>query len=118
MGYAVDFYNGYYKNDLNIAIADTSIERDNINSGYVYSNIDNVHQNPILQILFVIGNIKATTLASNTMITVIFYCNKSRLVLLNDWKNPHYFTAAFFYLFLFRNKRYLKQWKRPISLEA
>lgn len=46
MGYAIDLYDSNYENDLNAAIINTGIERDNINNGCIYSNIDNIRQNP------------------------------------------------------------------------
>lgn len=48
IGYKVDFCDGNYENDLNFTIADKGIEGNNINSGCVYRNIDNIRQNPIL----------------------------------------------------------------------
>ena len=45
MGYTVDLCDSNYENNFDIAIADISIERDNINSGCVYSDINNIQQN-------------------------------------------------------------------------
>lgn len=39
-GYATDLNNGNFENDLNAAIAGTDIEANHINSGYIYSDID------------------------------------------------------------------------------
>lgn len=104
MCYAVDLCDSNYENDFDITIENTSIERDNINSGCVYSNINNLRENLTLQFLFAIGNMKATAFALNITTTIISYCNKSPLIPLNDWEDPYYFTAAFFYLFLFENR--------------
>lgn len=84
VSYVVDLCDSNNENNLDVAIADTGIEEDNINSGCVYSNINNLWQNLTLQLLFAIGNIKTTALASDITTTVISYCNKGRLVPLND----------------------------------
>ena len=39
-GYATNFNNSNFENDLDATIAGTGIEGDHINSGYIYSNID------------------------------------------------------------------------------
>ncbi len=39
-GYATDLNDGNFENDLDAAIAGTGIEGDHINSGCVYSDID------------------------------------------------------------------------------
>lgn len=119
MGYAADFSDGNYENDFDIAIADISIERDHIHNGCVYSNINNRRQNPTLQLLSAIGNIKAIASAPDTSTsTIVSYHNKGRLVPLNNWENPHYFTIAFLYLFPFKSEGYLEQRKQPMSIEA
>lgn len=41
VGYVVDLYNSNYKNNFDAAIVDTGIEGNNINSGCIYSNINN-----------------------------------------------------------------------------
>ncbi len=56
-GYATDLNDANFENDLDVAIASTGIEEDHINSGCVYSDIDNQRQNPTLQLLFTIANI-------------------------------------------------------------
>ena len=108
VSYAIYFSDGNYESDLDATITDTSIEEDNINSSCIYSNIDNVRQNLTFWLLSTIGNIKAPALALDTMTIIISYYNKGWLVLLNDWKDSHYFTAAFLCLFLFRNGDHLK----------
>lgn len=40
-GYVIEVCNSNYKNNFATAIVSTSIKRDHINSGCVYSNIDN-----------------------------------------------------------------------------
>lgn len=84
MGYTYDFCDSNYKNDLDATIVYIRIEGDNINSSCIYSNIYNRWQNLTLQLLSAIGNIKATILALEITIIVIFYCNKDWFVLLND----------------------------------
>lgn len=46
--YATDLNDDNFGNDFNTAIASTSIKRNYINSGCVYSNIDNKRQNSTL----------------------------------------------------------------------
>lgn len=119
VSYAIDLCDGNYENDLDAAIADTGIKGDHIHSGCVYSDIDDGRQNPTLRLLSAIGNIKATTLALDTSTTkIVTYRNKGRLIPLNDWEDPHYFTDAFPCLFPFGSGGHLKQRKRPMSLEA
>lgn len=84
-GYATDFCNSNFENNLDAAMISISIKRDYINSGCIYSNINNKQQNPILQFLFAINNIKDIAFILNPPISIIvFYCNKSQLFLLND----------------------------------
>ena len=118
-GYATDLNDGNFENDLHTAIAGISIKEDHINIGYVYSDIDNQRQNPTLQLLSAVVNIKPTVSITNQPIsTTISYCSIGQLIPLNNWENPHYFTSAFPCLFLFRTRGYLEQQKKPMSLEA
>lgn len=73
MYYTVNFCDGNYTNDLNIAIVDKSITKNNINGSYVYSNIDNTLQNLTLQLLFAIKNIKTLILILNILTIIILY---------------------------------------------
>ena len=70
VSYVVDLCGGNYKNNLNTAIVDISIENDHIYSSSIYSNINNGRQNPILQILSTIKNIKTLALALDTLKTI------------------------------------------------
>lgn len=84
-GYATDFCNSNFENNFNAVIAGISIEKDYINSSCIYNNIDNRRQNSTLQFLSTIGNIKATTSNSDPpILTIVFYCNKNLLILLNN----------------------------------
>ncbi len=47
-GYATDLNDSNFENDLNATIVSTGIEGDHINSGYVYSDIDDQWQNTTL----------------------------------------------------------------------
>ena len=58
--YATDLNDSNFENGLDAVIAGTGIERDHINIGCVYSDIDNQHQNLTLQLLSAIANIKPT----------------------------------------------------------
>lgn len=73
MHYAVNFCDGNYTNDLNIAIVDKSITKNNIHGSYVYSNIDNTLQNLTLRLLFAIKNIKTLILILNISTIIILY---------------------------------------------
>lgn len=63
--YATDLNDGNYENNFNTVIASTSIKEDHINSGYIYSDINNEWQNPTLCLLFVVVNIKLTVSTSD-----------------------------------------------------
>ena len=118
-GYLTDLCDGNSENNLDAAIASTGIERDHINSGCVYSNINDKRQNPILRHLSAVGNIKAIAFTSDPPTsTIVFYYNRSPLVPLNDWEDPHFFTASFPCLFPFGIGGHLEQRKGPISLEV
>ena len=54
-----------HENYLHATIADTKIERDHTYNSYIYNDINDRRQNPTLQLLSAIGNIKATDLSSN-----------------------------------------------------
>ncbi len=58
-GYATVLNNGNFENDLDTAIGGTGIQGDHINSGCVYSDIDDQRQNPTLRLLSVVANIQA-----------------------------------------------------------
>ncbi len=58
-GYVTDLCDGNFENNLDATIASAGIEGDHINSGCIYSDIDNGRQNPTLCLLSAIGNIKA-----------------------------------------------------------
>lgn len=59
----------------------TGIESNHINNSCVYSNIDNEQQNPILWLLFIIANIKASASTSNLSLFKIFsYQNRGQFV--------------------------------------
>lgn len=108
-GYATDLNNGNFENDFNVAIAGTDIEKNYINSGYIYSNINDQQQNPTLQLLSTVTNIKSTVSITNQLTsTTIFYYSNGQLILLSNQENPYYFTFAFPYLFLFRTGGYLE----------
>ncbi len=118
-GYATDLNDSNFENDLDTAIAGTSIEEDHINSNYIYSNIDDQRQNSTLRLLSAIANIQAiVSTTDQPTSTTILYCSSGQLVLLNDWEDPHYFTFAFPNLFPFGTGDHLEQRKGPISLEA
>ena len=51
LGYIANICEDNYKNDIYAAIPDKKIERDHIDSGYIYNNFDNRRKNPILQLL-------------------------------------------------------------------
>ena len=59
-GYATNLNDGNLENDLNATIASIGIEGEYINTGCIYRNIDNQHQNSTLRLLFIIVNIKLT----------------------------------------------------------
>lgn len=83
--YTTDLNDSNFENDLNTAIASTIIEKNYINSGCVYSDIDNQQQNPILQLLFAVTNIKSTVSTTDQPTsTTISYYSSSQLVLLNN----------------------------------
>lgn len=77
-------YDDNFENDPDTAIADTKIEADQLHSRYVYSDINDGRQNPILKLLFAIDNIKSgTMLIQDNAVSVITYHSKGRLILLN-----------------------------------
>ena len=81
--------------------------------------MNNRRQNPILQLLLIIGNIKTTDFYSNlTLPLVIFYCRKDRIILLNGWENLYYFKFAFFYLFLNRLESHLEKQKQLMLVKT
>lgn len=58
--YGTDLNDGNFRNDLDAIIVGTGIERDYINSGYVYNDINNQRQNSTLWLLSAVVNIKST----------------------------------------------------------
>lgn len=118
-GYAADLYDSNYENNPDVAITGTSIVRNDINTSCIYSDIDDGWQNLTLRLLSTITNIKVPVSTLDQPIsTIISFCNRDQLILLNDWNNPHYFTSAFLYLFSFGTGGHLKKQKKPMSLEA
>ncbi len=102
-GYATDLNDGNCENDFDAAIAGTGIEEDRINSGCVYSDIDDQRQNFTLWLLPTVANIQATiSTIDQPTTTIISYCSNGQLIPLNNWEDPYYFTSAFPFLFLFR----------------
>lgn len=74
--YAIDINDGNFENNLDPVIVSTGIKKNHINSGCIYSDIDNQRQNPTLQLLSVIANIKPTVSTTNQLISItIFYSN-------------------------------------------
>lgn len=109
-GYTALLHYDNFENNLDTTIADTKIEADQLYSGYVYSDINDRKQNPILKLLFAIDNIKSkTTVANNTAFPIITYHSKDCFILLNDWKDTFYFLAAFPTWFLFGEDRLLEK---------
>ncbi len=118
-GYVTDLKDSNFENDCDAIIAGTSIEGDHINSGCVYSDIDNQRQNLTLRLLSAVANIQATVFTTDQLTsTTILYRSSGQLILLNDWEDPYYFTSVFLYLFPFGNRGHLEQRKGPMSLEA
>ncbi len=118
-GYVTDLNDDNFENDLDTAIAGTDIEGDHINSGCVYSDIDDQRQNSTLRLLSAVANIQATvSTRDQPTSTTISYYNSGQLVSLNDWEDPHYFTSVFPCLFPFGTEGHLEQRKGPMSLEA
>ena len=84
-GYVTELNDGNFENNLNTAIASIGKERDHIHTCCIYSDIDNQCQNPTLQLLFAIANIKPIVFITDQPIsTTISYCSNSPLVPLND----------------------------------
>ncbi len=118
-GYATDLCDDNIENDLDAAIASAGIEGDHINSGCVYSDIDDGRQNPTLCLLSVIGNIKAQAPTPDPPRSdIVTFRPRGQPVPLNNWENPHYFTSAFPCLFPFGTGDHLEQRKGPMSLET
>ncbi len=114
-----DLNDGNFENDLDAAIAGTGIEGDHINSGCIYSDINDQRQNPTLRLLSAVANIQATvSTRDQPTSTTISYRSSGQLVPLNDWEDLHYFTSAFPCLFPFGTGGHLEQRKGPMSLEA
>lgn len=85
LGYIIDLCKGNYENDFYAAITNTEIKKDHIYSSCIYNDIDNRRQNLILRFLSTISNIKIIDLTSDmTSPSIIFYCNKGQLFLLNN----------------------------------
>lgn len=96
-----------FENDFDATIADIKIKADQLYSKYVYSDIDNRKQNPILKLLFAIDNIKSViTATSNIAVLIIIYHSKNCLIFLNNWENSSYFSATFSILFPFTDGGY------------
>lgn len=88
-GYVTKLYDNNIKNDLDTAIASRGIEKDYINSGYIYNNINNRRQIPTLWLLSTISNIKVQAYIPNLpILTISNFCTRSQFVPLNDWKDP------------------------------
>ncbi len=95
-GYATNLNDGNFENDLDATIVGIGIKEDHINSGCVYSNINNQQQNPILQLLSAVANIKPTvSIIDQLTSTTISYCSSGQLVPLNNWEDPNYFISLF-----------------------
>lgn len=108
-GYAIDFCNGNFENNLDTAISYVGIEGDHINFGCVYSNIDNRKPNLSFQLLSAIGNIKAQALTLDLPKSdIVTFCIRDQLIPLNNWKDLHYFIFAFPCLFPFGTGDYLE----------
>lgn len=85
LSYTANICKNNYENNFYTIIADIRIEKDYIYNNCVYSDINNKKQNPTLQLLLAICNIKATDLFSDSIsLFVIFYYGKSWFILLND----------------------------------
>lgn len=83
-GYATNFCDNNFKNNFNIGIVNIGIERDQINSSCVYSNINNLKYNLVLCYLSVIGSIKVQALIPNLPRSdIIDFHTKSQPILLN-----------------------------------
>ena len=119
MGYITNICEDNYKNDICAAIPDKKIERDQIDSGYIYSNFDNRWKNPTLQLLSAIDNIKTTDLSSDSISPLIIsHCSRGRLVLLNHWEDPPYFSLSFLHLFPNGTEADLEKRKQLILVEV
>lgn len=80
MSYIFCICQNNHENDLFAAIADINIEKNYIHKGYIYSDISDRRQNPTLQLLLTITNIKNIDLSSNSIsLLIIFYCSKAGL---------------------------------------
>lgn len=71
--YITDLCDSNFENNLDATIANTSIKKDHINNGCVYSDINNKRQNLMLRLLLVIGNIKAIASTSNLPTSIIVF---------------------------------------------
>ena len=85
----------------------------------MYGDINNGRQDLTLKLLSAIDNIKSARLAaSNTIIPIITYHSKKRLISLKNWEDPSDFPATFPTLFLFGDSRYLRNRQQPVLIEA
>ena len=116
--YAVPSNGENFENDLDHAITEAGIEGDAIQTGCVYSDIDDNRQNPTLKLLSAIDNTNSGTNPSHDAHPAISYQAKGQLIPLNDWENPHYFTAAFPTLFPFGDGGHIEKRSRPLSIQA
>lgn len=115
-GYATLLCDNNFKNNL---IANTKIEKDQLHSGCMYSDINNRKQDLTLKLLFAINNIKSKTMVvSDITVPIIIYHSKGRLIPLNDWENFFYFLTVFPILFLFGDGEYLGKRQQLVSIET
>lgn len=78
-------HNNNFKNNFDTVIANNKIEINQLQSKYVYSDIDNRNQNLALKLLSIIDNIKSViTAISNITILIIIYYNKDYHIFFND----------------------------------
>ena len=84
-GYTTSLRDNNFEKNLNMVIADTKIEANQLHIKFFYSDINNGRQNPTLKLLFAFDNIKSRiTPIQNIAVLVITYHRKERLIFLND----------------------------------
>ncbi len=100
-GYVANLEIENFKNNLDHAVNNAEISDSGLLSGCLYTDVDDTQEHPPMKLVSAITNHKKKSNNENANIPILSYKNSDRVVRLNNWENPEYFTTSFPSLFPF-----------------
>lgn len=100
-GYAANLETDNFENNLHYAVNSAGISDSSVLSGCLYTDTDDTQEYLTMKLVSAICNHKRKSNNQDVNTLILTYKNPGRVISLNDWDNPEYFTASLPSLFAF-----------------